>query len=138
MDSEQPKRSSSAFEYFLYTAILAETGLAALIYKVLFRSPDLARMRVYLGVFYFAFLGWAIAQLNMLHRDRKAPVVDAMPVLPPPAPKPEALQLEHSGEDVAAEDARSAFGLTTPQFVIVVVVFAMAVATFSCALRLLP
>ena len=70
MDSQQPKRSSTAFEYFLYAAILAETGLAALIYKVIFRSPELARLRVYFAIFYFAFLAWAIAQLNMLHRNR--------------------------------------------------------------------
>jgi hypothetical protein len=43
MDS-QPKRSISAFEYFLYAAILAETALAAVIYKVIFRSSELARV----------------------------------------------------------------------------------------------
>ena len=46
MDSNQPPKTNSAFEYFLYAAILAETGLAALIYKVIFRSAELVRMRV--------------------------------------------------------------------------------------------
>jgi hypothetical protein len=123
MDSEHPKRSSTAFEYFLYTAILAETGLAALIYKVIFRSPDFARMRIYFAIFYFGFLAWAIAQLNMLHRNRTSK---------PDSPAP-------SGEPDAAprEDTNPMFGLTGAQLAIVVLVFATAVATFSLALRLL-
>jgi hypothetical protein len=126
MDSEQPKRSSTAFEYFLYTAILAETGLAALIYKVIFRSPDFARMRIYFAIFYFGFLAWAIAQLNMLHRNRT-------PDSPAQSPEPAEEPREHSHEDT-----RPAFGLTGAQLAIVVLVFATAVATFSVALRLLP
>ncbi len=39
-----PRKTSSAFEYFLYAAICAETGLAALIYKVIFRSAELVRL----------------------------------------------------------------------------------------------
>lgn len=121
MDSNQPRRSSSAFEYLLYVAIVAETGLAAVIYKVIFRSPDLAHLRIYFAIFYFAFLAWAIAQLNMLHHDRNPPLDDATPVAPP----------------VHSKRTRPLFGLTAPQLVIVVVVFATAVAAFSCALRLL-
>jgi hypothetical protein len=127
MDSEQPKRSGTAFEYFLYTAILAETGLAALIYKVIFRSPDFARMRIYFAIFYFGFLAWAIAQLNMLHRNR-ASKPDSPSTSPEPALAPR--------EDLH-EDTRPAFGLTGAQLAIVVLVFATAVATFSVALRLL-
>ncbi len=123
MDSEQPKRSGTAFEYFLYTAILAETGLAALIYKVIFRSPDFARMRIYFAIFYFGFLAWAIAQLNMLHRNRTSKP-DSPAQSPEPAVEPR-------------EDTRPAFGLTGAQLAIVVLVFATAVATFSLALRLL-
>jgi hypothetical protein len=126
MDSNQPRKTSSAFEYFLYAAILAETGLAALIYKVIFHDPDLAHMRVYFAIFYFAFLAWAIAQLNMLHHDRKAAVV-ARPTEEP----------EPTSREIAAEETRSGFGLTSAQLVILVVVFATAVATFSWALRLL-
>ena len=72
MESQQPNRPSTAFEYFLYAAIVTETGLAAIIYKVIFGSGELAHMRYYFAIFYFAFLAWAIAQLNMLHRDRAA------------------------------------------------------------------
>jgi hypothetical protein len=125
MDSNQPRKTSSAFEYFLYAAILAETGLAALIYKVIFRDPGLARMRVYFAMFYFAFLAWAIAQLNMLHKDRK------MAVAPP------AEESEPAPRTIAVEATRSGFGLTSAQLVILVVVFATAVATFSWALRLI-
>ena len=128
MDSQQPRRTSSAFEYFLYLAILAETGLAAVIYKVIFRSPDMERLRVYFAIFYFAFLAWAIAQLNMLHRDRTTAKA---------APEAEEARLEPEPQAAAAEDRRPALGLTAAQVVIVVVVFATAVATFSWALRLL-
>jgi len=129
MDSNPPRRTSTAFEYFLYAAILAETALAALIYKVMFRSPELMRMRVFFAIFYFAFLGWAIHQLNKLHRNRKQHLSD-----PAPAPDREVNEPASRG---AAEDTRPSLGLTGQQLVIVVVVFATAVATFSWALRFL-
>jgi hypothetical protein len=116
MDSQRPKRSSSAFEYFLYTAILAETGLAALIYKTIFRSPELTRLSVYFAIFYVAFLVWAIAQLNLLHRKR---ISSPEPELPP------------------RENTRPVLGLSSPQIVILMVVFAIAVAAFSWVLRVL-
>src|ERR1700733_2263724 len=105
MDSQQPKRSSSPFEYFLYVAILAETALAALIYKVIFRSAELAHLRVYFAIFYFTFLAWAVAQLNMLHRDRTS-----QPEQPesPPLLAPET-------EPVPREHTRSPFGLSGVQ-----------------------
>lgn len=115
MDS-QPKRSSSAFEYFLYAAMLAETVLAALIYKVIYGSVELAGLRIYFAIFYFAFLAWAIAQIKQQHRNRASA----------PEPSPEAR--EHTGR---------VFGLTGLQLAIVMVVFATAVATFSWALRVL-
>jgi hypothetical protein len=116
----QPKRSSSAFEYFLYAAILAETGLAALIYKVIFNS-DLLGLRVYFAIFYFAFLAWAIAQLNKLHRARAAqPELTAPESVPAPR-----------------EDSGPVLGLSVVQLVIILVVFATAIATFSWALRLI-
>jgi hypothetical protein len=123
MDSQQPKRSSSAFEYFLYAAMVAETGLAAVIYKVIFGSSEMVAFRVYFAIFYFAFLAWTIAQLTMLHRDR---------ALKPEIPEPEA---EPAPEP--SEDTRPALGLTGSQLMILVVVFAIAVATFSWALRVL-
>jgi hypothetical protein len=127
VDSPQPRKTNTAFEYFLYAAILAETGLAALIYKVIFRNPELLRLRIYFAVFYFAFLGWAIAQLHLLHRDRTAEDTPAA-AEPQPEPIPQA---------ASTEDTRPALGLTVSQLVIVVVVFATAIATFSWALRLL-
>jgi hypothetical protein len=127
MDSQQPRKTSTAFEYFLYAAILAETGLAALIYKFIFRNPEMARMRVYFAIFYFAFLAWAIAQLNMLHRDRTPGAGQS------PEQEPEPAQSTAAAE----ENTRSLLGLTAAQLAIVVLVFATAVAAFSWALRLL-
>jgi len=123
MDSQQPKRSSSAFEYFLYAAILAETGLAALIYKVIFASGEFTHVRVYFAILYFAFLAWAISQLHQLHRER-ASRTD----LPASGPDPEL-------EDAPHVDTRPALGLTGLQLMILVLVFATAVAAFSWALR---
>jgi hypothetical protein len=108
MDS-QPRRSSSAFEYFLYAAILVETALAAVIYTVIFRSAELEHLSIYFAIFYVAFVIWSIAQLKRLRHTR-----------PTQAPR---------------EDTRKVLGLTGTQLVILVVVFAMAVATFSWALR---
>jgi len=117
----QSRKTSTAFEYFLYAAIIAETGLAALIYKVILHSGELVYMRVYFAVFYFAFLAWTIAQLHLLHRAR-----NATPVQEPEPP------------EIPTENTRPVLGLTGPQLAIVVVVFATAVVTFSWALRLLP
>ena len=64
MDSQQPKRSSSAFEYFLYAAMIAETGLAAVIYKVILASSEMVAFRVYFAIFYFAFLAWTIEECH--------------------------------------------------------------------------
>jgi len=132
MDSHQPRKTSTAFEYFLYVSMVVETGLAALIYKVIFRDPDLAHLRYYFAIFYFAFLAWAIAQLNTLHRDRNLRASDATPAELP------AQEQENESHPVATRDTRPVLGLTGIQLVIVVVVFATAVATFSLALRLLP
>jgi hypothetical protein len=115
MDSP-PKRSSSAFEYFLYAAMLAETALAALIYKVIYGSVELAGLGVYFAIFYFAFLAWAIAQIKQQRRN------------PTSAPEPLPAAREHTGR---------VLGLTGLQLAIVMVVFAMAVATFSWVLRVL-
>ncbi len=127
MDSQR-RKTSIAFEYFLYVAIIAETALAALIYKVIFRSPELIHLRIYFAIFYFAFLGWAIAQLNLLHHDRN-PRVTGATALP--------AQSGPAEPEVVTENKRPLLGLTGAQLVIVVVVFATAVVTFSWALRLL-
>jgi hypothetical protein len=127
MDTNRPKHKTSAwFEYFLYAAIIVETALAAFVYKTILRDPDLARLNLYFGIFYFAFLTWSIVQLNKVHRRRK--LAEAEPAEPVPDQGKPAPVREHS---------RSALGLTTAQLVIVIVVFATAVATFSWALRLL-
>jgi len=123
MNSSQPKQKTSAsFEYFLYAAIIAETGLAAFVYKTIFRDPDLARFNLYFGIFYCAFLTWSIKQLNNLHKRRKA--LEGEPVeIEEPAAEP--------------EHTRPALGLTAAQLVIVVVVFVTALVAFSWALKLL-
>ncbi len=113
-----------SFEYFLYAAIIAETGLAAFVYKIIFRDPDLARFNLYFGIFYAAFLTWSIVQLNRLHRRRKMIEVEsAENVLEPRADAP--------------SRASVALGLTAAQLAIVLVVFVTAVVTFNWALKLL-
>src|SRR5208337_2363135 len=109
MNISQPKRKTSAsFEYFLYAAIIAETGLAAFVYKTIFREPDSARFNLYFGIFYVAFLAWSIIQLNNVHRRRKLAEGEQAEVKEPVA------EVEHT---------RPALGLTVAQLVIVVVVF---------------
>jgi hypothetical protein len=73
-------------------------------------------LQVYFAIFYIAFLVWAIAQLNLLHRKR---ISNPEPELAP------------------RENTRPVLGLSGPQIVILVVVFAIAIATFSWALRVL-
>jgi hypothetical protein len=118
MQANPSRRAGAAYEFFLYAAILAETALAALVYKVIFQSGELVHLRVYFTILYFGFLAWAIAQLQKLHRARKMAVDD------PPSGEP-------------AVHTRRVLGLTSPQFVVVLVVFATAVAAFSWALRAL-
>lgn len=129
MESNPTRKSSTAFEYFLYVAILAETGLAALVYKTIFQSPELAHLRIYFSIFYFGFLGWAIAQLSKLHRDRKALPVETI------QPTCEAEQLVE--QKAAPQTAQSALGLTAGQLLVVILVFATAVAGFTWAMRAL-
>lgn len=121
--SDHTPKTSAAFEYFLYAAILAETALAALIYKVLFRSDELAHLRIYFAIFYFGFLGWGIAQLNRLHRNRKSLGANPAPLV------------QHDSEQMAEERAHPLLGLTGSQVVTVVLVFATAVAAFTWLLR---
>ncbi len=136
MDSNHPRKPGSAFEYFLYAAIVGETGLAAIIYKTVFLSPDMAGLRAYFAIFYFAFLAWAIAQLHMLHHDRKAAAEKPAPASlgeNDEAPDP---TYAASGRGIRTAHTRPALGLTSAQVVILVVVFATAVATFTWALKL--
>jgi hypothetical protein len=120
--SQRKQKASASFEYFLYAAIIAETGLAAFVYKIIFRDPDLARFNIYFGIFYIGFLAWSIVQLNNVHRRRK--LVEAT----------QPADLEETAEP---EQARPVLGLSAAQLVIVAVVFLTALATFSWALRLL-
>ena len=127
MDSRQTKKTTTPFEYFLYAAIVTETALVAVVYKSIFGNADLARLSVYFALFYFAFLAWVIWQLNMLHHNRKA-AIEAAPPEPNAAAETEA---------DATRNTRSVLGLTAAQFIVVVLVFATAVATFSYALRVM-
>ncbi len=123
MNSSQPKQKTGAsFEYFLYAAIIAETGLAAFVYKTIFRDPDLARFNLYFGIFYFAFLAWSIIQLNNVHKRRKLLEAEPAEIKEPVSER---------------EHTRPALGLTAAQLAIVVVVFVTALVTFSWALKLL-
>src|ERR1700737_4212459 len=70
MDAKASSKTS-IFEYFLYSAIILETALAAFVYKVIFRGADLVGFSVCLAIIYFGFLAWAIIQLNQLHHKRK-------------------------------------------------------------------
>jgi hypothetical protein len=111
-------------EYFLYAAIIVETALAAFVYKTILRDPELARLSLYFGIFYFGFLAWCIAQLNKLHRRRKlAQLQPAEPI----------------GDLAPAQiHTRPALlGLTPAQLAIVAVVFVSAVAAFTWMLTLL-
>lgn len=117
MESNPTRKSSTAFEYFLYAAILAETGLAALIYKTIFQSPDLERMRIYFAIFYFGFLGWAIWQLNLLHRRRRMALIDSPPTTE------------------ISSGAAPFLGLTSQQLLTVVIVFVAAMAAFLWIFR---
>jgi hypothetical protein len=131
MDTNRPRQKTSAsFEYFLYAAIIVETALAAFVYKIIFRDPDLARLRLYFGIFYFAFLAWSIAQLNNLHRRRKRAEAEATSVQMPRE------EIQEKRAPVPAHSP-SVLGLSTAQLVIVVVVFVTALATFNWALKLL-
>jgi hypothetical protein len=132
IESIPPRKANTAFEYFLYTAMVVETGLAAIVYKFIFGSGELAHLRIYFAIFYFAFLAWAIAQLNMLHKDRNTPRPEDMETGDPG--EREAIENEPAGR---SRNQKGPLGLTAAQLVIVVVVFATAVATFSWALRLL-
>jgi hypothetical protein len=128
MDSNRPRNSSTGFEYFLYAAIVAETALAALIYKVIVHTADLGHLRVYFALFYLAFLAWVIVQLQVLHRKRQelAQVTEAE--------IPAAAALPAEDPETAKDNNRHVLGLTSGQLVVVVVVFATAVVMFSLML----
>ena len=123
MHPSQTRKRHAAFEFFLYAGMIAETGLAAIVYKFIFQSGDFVRFRVYFAIFYFGFLAWDVTQLNRLHRYRKQ-IEDEGPEIAP-------------AENGAGEDSRPVLGLTGSQLVIVAVVFGTAIAAFSWALHLI-
>ena len=128
MDAKASSRTS-IFEYFLYSAIILETALAAFVYKVIFHGADLVSLNVSLAIVYFGFLAWAIFQLNQLHRKRK--LQEATKPEPPDRPLEAVAVLESD------EQERRVLGLTAAQLVIVLIVFAGAVVSFSWALSIL-
>ncbi|MBZ5611718.1 MAG: hypothetical protein LAP38_25940 [Acidobacteriia bacterium] len=132
------KTTGRVFEYFLYTAMILETGLAAFVFKVSSPETDFFHLRFYLGILYFSFLGWCIVQLNRVHRYRRqltnaaepAPAVASVQVAtdaPPDLETPAAAAR-------TIEPVRLVFGLTGSQFMVVLVVFLTALVTFSWAL----
>lgn len=134
MDSNPPRKPGQAFEVFLYTAIILETGLAAFFYKLAFQDRGLASLKVYFAVGYFAFLGWTIAQLNRLHRKRKQLETEGLETEAEPAT--ESAEFEPAPAR-RREHARPVLGLTMAQLAIVAIVFGTAVATFSWAFKIL-
>jgi len=135
MDGKASSRIS-LFEYFLYSAIILETALAAFVYKIIFRSSGLLSVNVALAVIYFGFLAWAIIQLNQLHHKRK---LEASAIPEPPEERmqitPAAVQTMPVLE--SGDTGRRILGLTGPQLFVVLIVFAAAVVSFSWALSIL-
>jgi len=130
------KRSSgtSFFEFFLYSAIILETALAAFVYKVILRDTDLRASNAYLVAAYFGFLAWAILQLNRLHRRRKFQPAELPPAVPSEMPE---AALAAPQNVVMLENRKPAlriFGLTAAQLLIILVVFAAALKSFTWAL----
>ncbi|HYL39460.1 MAG TPA: hypothetical protein VEV17_26320 [Bryobacteraceae bacterium] len=123
--------AATAFEYFLYLALVLETGLAAFIYKVISPEPELLRLRIGLAVLYFGFLGWGVFQLSRVQRARKqfqSMIQSEVAAQPDP-------QIETAEAPVESpHPGRRIFGLTAPQFVVVLIVFVTAVLGFSWAL----
>lgn len=117
-------RGTSAFELFLYAAIIMETALAAFVYKVVFTEAGVAALNVSLTVIYFGFLAWAIVQLNILHRRRKIQEVSE------PDGQPHAVRQTMAVMGGSA-DERRILGLSAGQAVVIFIVFAAAIASFS-------
>jgi len=138
MDPHSQRKPGQLFEYFLYTAIILETGLAAFFYKLAFQDSGLAWLKACFAVFYFAFLGWAVGQLNKLHRKRKVVETELEPEEEAPPPDfAEAEPMVREPAPIRRSAARPLLGLTVAQIAIVVIVFGTAVATFSWAFRML-
>lgn len=155
--SSQRSTSTSWFEFFLYASVILETALAAFVYKVIFRGPDLTSLTISLTVIYFGFLAWAIFQLNYLHRRRKletsvpeptslrplepappmrpAPLMEVEPA-PPMQPAPP-MEPAPQMEVVETVPAARILGLTAAQVFVVCVVFAAALVSFTWALSIL-
>jgi hypothetical protein len=136
------RAAGTLFEYFLYVTLILETGLAASIYKMMSPEADLWRMRIYLGLFYFAFLSWGIFQLNRLHRKRKEfqgmaeseVMTTSMEMVADRGPEDDG---PGSGME-GAEVSPAWFGLSVAQLMIVAVVFVTAVMAFSWVLSNMP
>lgn len=132
MDPNPPRKAGQLFELFLYSAIILETGLAAVFYKLAFQDRGLGSLKIYFAAGYFAFLAWAIGQLNKLHRKRR--VIEPETLEREPEAEPEH---QDAPLPTRASEPRQLLGLNIAQVTIVVVVFATAVATFSWAFRIL-
>ena len=135
MDGKASSRIS-LFEYFLYSAIILETALAAFVYKIIFRSSGLLSLNIALAVIYFGFLAWAIIQLNQLHHKRKLEASAS------PEPPETSIQMApvaaQSVPLLESGDAdRRILGLTGAQLFVILIVFAAAVLSFSWALSIL-
>lgn len=133
MESKSSNRTDR-FEYFLYSAIILETALAAFVYKVVLRDADLRSSNLYLAALYFGFLGWAIFQLNRLHHRRKLQPPELQLLTPPEATEPAAVSSQTVVELEDRKPARRILGLTATQLLILLVVFVAAVKSFTWSL----
>ena len=127
------KTAGAVFEYFLYAAMILETGLAAVAYKFL-AEAQLSSLRIYLIVLYFGFLSWSVFQLNRLHRARKQFQTEV-------AAEPELVSREEPKPLAPApsrvEAPKLVLGLSGAQVVVVLVVFLTSLVIFTWALETL-
>lgn len=110
------KGDAKTFEYVLYAAIMITTALAVMFYKASVTDTRLASFNVHVGVVYFGFIAWAFSRLNTMYHKRKLGRPDR------------SREVRHS---------RPAFGLTSIQFTILIVVFITALTAFTWALKII-
>ena len=131
-DTTGPKTAThTIFEYILYVAVSIATAFAVMFYKSSLTNSQLSEFNVHVGVVYFGFMAWIFSRLNTLHRTRK-----------PAGPQQRTItELSRIGDDVgpasqpAVTRSRAAFGLTSRQLTILIVVFISAFAAFTLVLK---
>jgi hypothetical protein len=141
MDPNQPRKAGQLFEYFLYTAIILENRSGSVRVQGGFPGWGLGSLKIYFGLLYYAFLAWAVNQLNKLHGSAGcwSPSSSRNPSL---SWNRSFLQSPVASETAPAstrkrEHSRLLSGLTIAQFATAVIRFGTAVATYSWAFSVL-